>query len=31
MKAWEIERLKMDTAIPSILSEDEQTWDFAQN
>ena len=30
MKAWEIERLKMDTAIPRILSEDEQTWDFAQ-
>lgn len=30
MKAWEIERLKMDTAIPRILSEEEQTWDFAQ-
>ena len=30
MKAWEIERHKMDTAIPRILTEDEQSWDFAQ-
>ena len=29
MKAWEIERKKMDGAIPRILSEEEQTWDFA--
>ena len=29
MKAWEIERKKMNEAIPKILSEEEQTWDFA--
>lgn len=29
MKAWEIERKKMYEAVPKILSEDEQTWDFA--
>lgn len=29
MKAWQIERKKMDDAIPRLLSEDEQTWDFA--
>lgn len=26
MKAWERERLTMDSAIPKVLSEDEQTW-----
>lgn len=30
MKAWEIERHKMDAAIPRILSEDEQSWKLAQ-
>lgn len=29
MKAWEIERKKMDEAIPKILSDEEQTWDYA--
>jgi len=30
MKAWEKERKTMDEAIPRILTEEEQTWDFAQ-
>ena len=30
MKAWEIERQKMDEAIPKILTEEEQTWNFAE-
>ena len=29
MKAWQIERKKMDEAVPKILTEEEQTWDFA--
>lgn len=29
MKAWQIERKKMDEAFPKILTEEEQTWDFA--
>lgn len=29
MKAWEIERKKMYDAVPKILSEEDQTWDFA--
>ena len=30
MKAWQIERQKMDEAIPKILTEEEQTWNFAE-
>lgn len=30
MKAWEMERKIMDEAIPKILTEEEQTWDFAE-
>jgi ADP-ribosylglycohydrolase len=30
MKAWQIERQKMDNAIPKILTEEEQTWNFAE-
>lgn len=30
MKAWQKERKIMDEAIPRILNEDEQTWDFAK-
>lgn len=30
MRAWEMERKIMDEAIPKILTEEEQTWDFAE-
>lgn len=30
MKAWQIERSKMDNAIPKVLSKEEQTWNFAE-
>lgn len=30
MKAWQIERNKMDSAVPKVLTDEEQTWNFAE-